>query len=43
MRAPRRLLRDLGVAGFATFHLIVGGNVLAALIYPASSLSCADG
>jgi len=32
MRAPRRLLRDLGAAGFATFHLIVGGNVLAALI-----------
>jgi cellulose synthase/poly-beta-1,6-N-acetylglucosamine synthase-like glycosyltransferase len=35
MRTPARLLRDLGVGGFATFHLIVGGNVLAALIYPA--------
>ena len=30
-----RLLRDLGVGGFVTFNLIVGGNVLAALIYPA--------
>jgi cellulose synthase/poly-beta-1,6-N-acetylglucosamine synthase-like glycosyltransferase len=34
-RAPVRLLRDLGVGGFVTFNLIVGGNVLAALIYPA--------
>ncbi len=34
MRAPHRLLQDLGVAGFLTFQLVVGGNVLAALIYP---------
>jgi cellulose synthase/poly-beta-1,6-N-acetylglucosamine synthase-like glycosyltransferase len=34
MRAPRRLLNDLGLAGFLTFQLVVGGNVLAALIYP---------
>ena len=35
MRTPVRLLRDLGIGGFVTFNLIVGGNVLAALIYPA--------
>lgn len=34
MRTPRRLMRDLGLAGFLTFQLIVGGNVLAALVYP---------
>ncbi|MEA2952766.1 MAG: glycosyltransferase XagB [Alphaproteobacteria bacterium] len=34
MRAPHRLLRDLGLSGFLTFQLVVGGNVLAALIYP---------
>jgi cellulose synthase/poly-beta-1,6-N-acetylglucosamine synthase-like glycosyltransferase len=34
MRAPRLLLSDLGAAGFATFQLIVGGSVLAALVYP---------
>ena len=34
MRAPRRLLADLGLAGFMTFQLVVGGNVLAALVYP---------
>ena len=34
MRSPRRLLRDLGPAGFMTFQLVVGGNVLAALIHP---------
>jgi cellulose synthase/poly-beta-1,6-N-acetylglucosamine synthase-like glycosyltransferase len=34
MRAPRQLLRELGLPGFLTFQLIVGGNVLAALIYP---------
>ena len=34
MRAPRALLADLGVAGFMTFQLVVGGNVLAALVYP---------
>jgi cellulose synthase/poly-beta-1,6-N-acetylglucosamine synthase-like glycosyltransferase len=34
MRRPGRLLRDLGPAGFLTFQLIVGGNVLAALVHP---------
>jgi len=34
MREPRRLLRDLGLPGFVTFQLIVGGNALAALIHP---------
>jgi cellulose synthase/poly-beta-1,6-N-acetylglucosamine synthase-like glycosyltransferase len=34
MRAPRRLLRELGPAGFLSFQLVVGGNVLAALVHP---------
>lgn len=34
MRQPSRLLRDLGPAGFVGFQLIVGGNVLAALVHP---------
>jgi cellulose synthase/poly-beta-1,6-N-acetylglucosamine synthase-like glycosyltransferase len=34
MREPRRLLRDLGLPGFLTFQLMVGGNVLAALVHP---------
>ena len=34
MRQPCRLLRDLGLPGFLTFQLIVGGNALAALVHP---------
>jgi cellulose synthase/poly-beta-1,6-N-acetylglucosamine synthase-like glycosyltransferase len=34
MRSPRRLWSDLGGRGFMTFQLVVGGNVLAALVYP---------
>ena len=34
MRTPRRLLRELGTAGFITFQLVVGGNTLAALVHP---------
>ena len=34
MRSPRALLAELGPAGFAAFQLVVGGNVLAALIHP---------
>ncbi len=34
MRAPGRLLRELGPAGFLSFQLLVGGNVLAALVHP---------
>jgi cellulose synthase/poly-beta-1,6-N-acetylglucosamine synthase-like glycosyltransferase len=34
MRQPRQLLRDLGLPGFLSFQLIVGGNVLAALVHP---------
>ena len=34
MRQPRRLLSDLGLPGFLTFQLIVGGNALAALVHP---------
>jgi hypothetical protein len=34
MRQPRRLMRELGLAGFFGFQLIVGGNVLAALVHP---------
>jgi cellulose synthase/poly-beta-1,6-N-acetylglucosamine synthase-like glycosyltransferase len=33
MRAPGRLLQDLGVSGFLVFQLVVGGTVLAALIH----------
>ena len=32
MREPAGLLRDLGLPGFLTFQLIVGGNALAALV-----------
>jgi cellulose synthase/poly-beta-1,6-N-acetylglucosamine synthase-like glycosyltransferase len=34
MRAPARLARELGWPGFATFQLVVGGTVLAALVHP---------
>jgi len=34
IREPAALLRQLGPAGFAAFHLMVGGNVLAALVHP---------
>ncbi len=34
MRQPRRLLHDLGLPGFLSFQLIVGGNALAALVHP---------
>ncbi len=34
MRAPRRLLRELGLRGFLAFQLLVGGTVLAALVHP---------
>ena len=34
MRTPRRLLRELGPGGFLTFQLVIGGNVLSALIHP---------
>src|SRR5205823_5607034 len=34
MSTPLRLVRDLGFSGFLTFQLVVGGNVLAALLHP---------
>ncbi len=34
MREPRKLMRELGLPGFLTFQLIVGGNALAALVHP---------
>ena len=34
MREPGKLMRELGLPGFLTFQLIVGGNVLAALVHP---------
>jgi hypothetical protein len=34
MQAPGRLFRDLGPLGFLSLQLIVGGNVLAALVHP---------
>jgi cellulose synthase/poly-beta-1,6-N-acetylglucosamine synthase-like glycosyltransferase len=33
MRSPRRLVRELGLPGFAVFQLLVGGTVLAALVH----------
>ena len=33
-RRPGRLLHELGLPGFVSFQLIVGGNVLAALVHP---------
>jgi cellulose synthase/poly-beta-1,6-N-acetylglucosamine synthase-like glycosyltransferase len=34
MREPRQLMRNLGFSGVVGFHLVVGGNVLAALVHP---------
>ena len=34
MRHPVRLARELGVRGFLTFQLVVGGTVLSALVHP---------
>ncbi len=34
MRSPHRLFADLGLTGFMSFQLVVGGSVLAALIHP---------
>jgi glycosyltransferase XagB len=34
MRSPRHLLNELGPGGFLTLQLVVGGNVLAALVHP---------
>ena len=34
MRQPLALKRDLGLAGFLTFQLVVGGTVLSALVHP---------
>jgi hypothetical protein len=34
MRHPLRLARELGLKGFLTFQLVVGGTVLSALVHP---------
>ena len=34
MRHPLRLARELGLSGFVTFQLVVGGTVLSALVHP---------
>jgi cellulose synthase/poly-beta-1,6-N-acetylglucosamine synthase-like glycosyltransferase len=34
MRAPRKLMRELGFKGFIVFQLLVGGGALAALVHP---------
>jgi cellulose synthase/poly-beta-1,6-N-acetylglucosamine synthase-like glycosyltransferase len=34
MREPRRLTHELGLPGFIAFQLMVGGNVVAALVHP---------
>jgi cellulose synthase/poly-beta-1,6-N-acetylglucosamine synthase-like glycosyltransferase len=34
MRTPVRLLRELGLGGFLTFQLVIGGSIFAALVHP---------
>jgi len=34
MRTPGRLMRELGLGGFIAAQLMIGGNVLAALVHP---------
>ncbi|WP_158008250.1 glycosyltransferase family 2 protein [Methyloceanibacter methanicus] len=34
MRAPRTLLRELGLRGFLAFHIMIGGTILSALVHP---------
>lgn len=34
MRAPRTLLRELGLHGFLAFQIMIGGTVLSALVHP---------
>ena len=43
MREPIRLLRELRWTGFATFQLVVGGTVLAALVHPIFLAALASG
>ena len=43
MRAPRRLMRELGLGGFLAFQLLVGGTVLAALIHAVFAILLAIG
>jgi glycosyltransferase involved in cell wall biosynthesis len=35
MREPRQIFNELGIRGFLTFQLVVGGNALIALAHPA--------
>jgi hypothetical protein len=43
MRSPSRLFKEVGLGGFVTLQLVVGGNVLAALVHPIflASVICA--
>ncbi len=34
MRSPRALWRELGAPGFVSFHVVVGGTVMSALVHP---------
>ena len=34
MRRPRALLRELGISGFLTFHILIGGMLVSSLIHP---------
>jgi cellulose synthase/poly-beta-1,6-N-acetylglucosamine synthase-like glycosyltransferase len=43
MRAPRRLVRELGLGGFVAFQLLVGGTVLTALIHGVFAILLAIG
>lgn len=43
MREPGRLARELGLAGFLAFQLLVGGTALAALVHPVFAVLLAIG
>ena len=43
MRQPRRLIREVGVAGFAAFQFTIAGTVLSALVQPILLLLIAAG
>jgi glycosyltransferase XagB len=43
MRRPRRLLRELGLAGFLSFQVVIGGLILSTLVMPwALAIAIAD-
>jgi glycosyltransferase XagB len=43
MRDPRRSAREMGLAAFMTFHMLIGGMLLSALIHPSIVLLVTSG